>query len=151
MIWSWNCFYTLRPRPTWNPEWASGSCPVPSENTLLSAALRHRPHGEQAYLPPSASCWRTSHGRTAWYGMPTNGCSKRTPAVRSCFVTGNTWQPFTVLTRNISGMPPQRTEKSTIGNGALNWPAPHAAWNYGSPCRRLRRIRSVIWWPTAST
>ena len=27
---------------------------------------------------------------------------------------------FTVLTRNISGMPPQRMERSTIGNGALN-------------------------------
>ena len=102
--------YMLRPMPTWNPEWASGSCPVPSENTLLSAALWHRPHGEQAHLPPSASCWRISDGRTAWYGMPTNGCSKRTPAVWSCFVTGNTWQSFTVLTRNISGIPPQITE-----------------------------------------
>lgn len=68
----------------------------------------------------TATCWRMSHGRTAWYGMPTNGCSKRMPAVRSCFVTGNTWQAFTALTRNISGMPPQRTERSTIGNGALN-------------------------------
>ena len=46
--------YTPRPMPTWNPEWASGSCPDWSGNTPPAAVPRHRPHGGQDRFPP----WR---------------------------------------------------------------------------------------------
>lgn len=51
--------YMLRPMPTWNPEWASGSCPVPSENIPLSAGLRRRPCGSPVRSPPLPGAGRS--------------------------------------------------------------------------------------------
>lgn len=44
--------YMLCPMPTWNPEWVSDFCRVPSENIPLSAGLRCRPCGLPVRFPP---------------------------------------------------------------------------------------------------
>lgn len=73
----------LRPMPTWNPEWASGSCRVPSANIRLSAGLRRRPCGFTSPLSSIARSWAV---KTFWDTLPTDFFSspKRfVPGIRS--------------------------------------------------------------------
>ena len=53
-----------RPRPTWSPEWASGSGPVGSGNTPPGAAPRHRPPGGPGRFSPCPAAGRRAPSGT---------------------------------------------------------------------------------------
>ena len=119
----------LRPKPAWNPEWASGFYRVPSANTPLSAVLRRRPVTSNLTELPAADLFSPNAPAVEIPAQPSG---------KSVFVNLDFHKDFTA--RSITYQVRPRGKATT---SATNVPAPPGDTFVGTGYRVLPDLGSL--------